>query len=68
MEDIHEWNYQQKGYNKYVIDYTVEGYPHEKTLKAFDRSEAGAKKQIKRLYPGLNLKFTHIYICWTWKT
>lgn len=63
MKDIHEYNYQAKGFKKFVIDYKIEGYNNEKTLKAFSKTENGAKRQIKSLYPGMKLQFTHVYEC-----
>ena len=65
MEDIHEYNYQQKGYNKYVIDYTFHGEARERTMKAYDKTETGAKRQLKEYWrkSGVKIDFTHVYVC-----
>ena len=65
MEDIHEYNYQQKGYNKYVIDFSFAGESKERTMKAYDKSEIGAKNQLREYWRknGVKINFTHVYVC-----
>ena len=65
MDEINEYNYQAKGFKKFIFHFFIEGSEPERSIKAFDKTERGAKDQVRKYYlgNGCKIKFSNIHEC-----